>query len=244
MPTNGRMARARAEARPPPAFRAVIGSTLDARNAGASPNSALLSKAIPLMNATRRQSTRKSSNTGSSADVSMLTTAGAANTANITPMRHAAPATSALSTSICWIKRPRPAPNERRSDISCSRAAVRARNRFATFEPAISSISAAIAARIHSGRWNLARSGDAPVAADRTCSGVLMNCATRSGGVFGPTVRRVLTAEVRERGLQHAVHLLHRDVLLHAAKHAQRSVPAVAERGRVLHRVRQPHVRG
>ena len=69
-----------------------------------------------------------------------------------TPRRHAAPATSALSTSICWIRRPRPAPSERRSDISCSRAAVRARNRFATFEPAMSSISAAIPARIHSGR--------------------------------------------------------------------------------------------
>ena len=150
--TNGRTAPARADVRPPLAFRAVIGSTLDARNAGASPNNALLSIVIPPMNATRRQSTRKSSNTGSSADVSMLTTAGAASIANTTPMRHAAPPTSALSMSICWIKRPRPAPNERRSDISSSRAAVRARNRFATFEPAMSSISAAIPVRIHSGR--------------------------------------------------------------------------------------------
>ena len=57
-------------------------------------------------------------------------------------------------------------------------------------------------------------------------------------------VRRVVTAEVRERGLQDAVHLVHRDVLLHASNHAQRSIPAVTKRGRVLHRVRQPHVRG
>ena len=34
------------------------------------------------------------------------------------------------------------------------------------------------------------------------------------------------------------------DVLLQASNHAQRSIFAVAKRGRVLHRVRQPHVRG
>ena len=144
--------RPRAEAGPPPAFRAVIGSTLDARSAGMSPRNALLSTVVPLMNATKRQSTRKSSKTVSSADLSMLTTAGAATNANIMPMRHAAPATIVLSMSICWIKRPRPAPNERRSDISFSRAAICARNRFATFEPAMSSISAAIPVRTHSGR--------------------------------------------------------------------------------------------
>ena len=39
----------------------------------------------------------------------------------------------------------------------------------------------------------------------------------------------VFTAEIRERGLQDAVHLLHRDVLLHASNHAQRSIPAVTK---------------
>src|SRR5262245_27206802 len=83
--TNGRIARAGAEVRPPLAFSEVIGSTLDARNAGASPSNALLSKVIPLINATNRQSTRKSSNTGSSVDLSRLTTAGAATISNATP---------------------------------------------------------------------------------------------------------------------------------------------------------------
>ena len=68
--------------------------------------------------------------------------------------------------STCWINRPRPAPIDRRSAISRSRAAVRARNRFATFEPAMSRTSAAIEARIHSGRSNWRRSGDGPLAAE------------------------------------------------------------------------------
>ena len=64
------------------------------------------------------------------------------------------------------------------------------------------------------------------------------------GSVPAELGRRVVTTQVRERDLQNAVHLVQRDVLLHASNHAQRSVLAVPKRGRVLHRVRQPHVRG
>ncbi|MNC99754.1 hypothetical protein D3C83_181470 [compost metagenome] len=56
---------------------------------------------------------------------------------------------------------------DKRSDISRSRAAVRASSRFATFEPAMKRISSAVMVRIVNGCWNWLRSGDGPVAADR-----------------------------------------------------------------------------
>ena len=64
------------------------------------------------------------------------------------------------------------------------------------------------------------------------------------GSLRAELARRVVTAHVRERGLQDPVRLLHRDVLLQASNHAQRSIPAVAKGRRVLHRVRDPHIRG
>ena len=72
---------------------------------------------------------------------------------------------------------------------------------------------------------------------DRVCDAV-------GRSIRGDSVRRVFTAEVRERGLQDTVHLLHRNVVFHASKDAHRSISAVAKRGRVLHRVRDPDVRG
>src|SRR6185503_8089346 len=65
------------------------------------------------------------------------------------------------------------APIDRRSAISLSRDAVRASSRLAMFDPAMSRIRPAIAARIHNGRPNSLLSGDGPLTADRTYSGVL-----------------------------------------------------------------------
>jgi hypothetical protein len=51
-------------------------------------------------------------------------------------------ASSTLSLSIWRISRPRRAPRAERTPISCSRTALRARSRFATFTQAMSSTSA------------------------------------------------------------------------------------------------------
>ena len=75
--TNGRITPVRVPDRPPPVLRAVIGATLEARSAGATPNSAVVSSVRPAANARSRQSMRRSSCTGSSGDASMPTTAGA-----------------------------------------------------------------------------------------------------------------------------------------------------------------------
>ena len=165
--TKGRMTPARPLERPPPDFSAVNGATLEARSAGTMPKSAVVTSASTPANVSSRQSLRRSRETGSSGDDSVWTTAGPANSAKRSPSRHAAPATSALSMSICWTSRWRLAPIDRRRAISRSRAAVLARNKLATFEPAISRTSPAIAPMIQSERSNCCRSGDGPLAADR-----------------------------------------------------------------------------
>ena len=48
------------------------------------------------------------------------------------PNAHEASESRALSISICWINRPRPAPIDMRSAISRSRDAARATSRLAT----------------------------------------------------------------------------------------------------------------
>jgi hypothetical protein len=78
--------------------------------------------------------------------------AGAATRANTAPTAAAVIATALASTSICCISRARPAPIDRRSAISRSRAAARASIRFARLEHASRSTSVTTAARIHKGR--------------------------------------------------------------------------------------------
>ena len=104
------------------------------------------------------------------------------------PSAHAAAASSPLSSRSCWIRRRRPAPMERRSAISRSRAAARASNRLATFEQASSSTSDTMAAITHSGRSNSSRRNDGPCAAERATSGWLMYRARSSAGASAGNV--------------------------------------------------------
>ena len=142
--------------------------------------------------------------------------------------------------------RPRLAPIDRRRAISRSRAAVRARNRLATFEPAISRTSAAIAARIQSDRSNCCRSGDGPLAAGPQIERRLeeaRDAAPASG--LGPSNNR--GAYSRRKLLKAACTTLCAcstvNAVLQASEDAEPAELGVAERSRVVHRVRQPQIR-
>ena len=239
--TNGRMTPVRVPDRPPPVLRAVIGATLDARSAGASPNNAVVNSGQAARRPrTTRQSRRRFELNRIAGRREHADDGRRRDGGKEQPEQARRAATSALSTSTCWIKRPRPAPIDRRSAISCSRAAVRARNRFATFEPAMSSTSAAIDARIHSGRSNSRRNGDGPFAADRANSGVFRKRAISSGDRFGPAAPcATLAAEAPERRLHHALRLLDPDVGVDPSEHAGPAEVEVPERPRVVHRVRE-----
>jgi len=65
MATNGRAAPVRGNTRPPD-LSAYIGSTLDARSAGASPNNAVINTVVALPHAISHQSTCRLRKTGSS----------------------------------------------------------------------------------------------------------------------------------------------------------------------------------
>ena len=134
---------------------AVIGATLEARSAGAMPKSAVVSE---------RQAGCERQQPPVECEIELHRIVGRCEHADDRrrrrPRRRAVPertrrrprarfrSASAESTG------PGSAPIERRRDISRSRAAVRARNRLATFEPAMTRTSAAIAARIQSERSN------------------------------------------------------------------------------------------
>jgi hypothetical protein len=61
---------------------------------------------------------------------------------------------------------------------------------------------------------------------------------------IGSESLRAVAAQSGKRGLQHALRLLHPDILIQAAEHAEPVEGEGAKRSRVVHRIRQPHVRG
>ena len=137
-----------------PACNTRMGEMAEARNAGARPNRSVVDMPMSVTNPSTRASIRRSRWARKLAGARRLTMAGAAVAANISPKTHAANAIRPLSMSICWRRRPRPAPMEIRTAISRSRPVARATRRFATLEDASSTTTPAISARIHRGRSN------------------------------------------------------------------------------------------
>ena len=80
-------------------------------------------------------------------------------TARSTPIANDAADRRLLSTNICWISLPRPAPIESRSAISRSSAAARAMSRLATLEQAISNTRNAMIPSTYGGRSKSCRRG-------------------------------------------------------------------------------------
>ena len=144
--------RSRAAVTPrPSAFMAAPGATWVARSAGASPNSRQVRRASALVKPSTRASGLRSTNRRLASVVRNATRPALSQCASTAPAAAPTTASSTLSAISCRTMRPREAPMASRTAISRSRAVARASIRLARFAQAMSSTSAVMTSRTHSG---------------------------------------------------------------------------------------------
>ena len=132
-------------------FSAYPGSDRAACSAGAVPHSKHVSTPSIVVNSRKRQSAESGRKIGLSSLLMNPTINLLSTCASAAPAAAPTVASSKLSTSICWINRPRDAPSVMRNAISRSLALARASMRFARFAHAISSTNPEIPSNTKSG---------------------------------------------------------------------------------------------
>ena len=159
--------RKRACCTPPPApavssRSARLRSRVEPRTAGASPKSSAVRVAVTKVKATTRRSGAVESTAAWLSSGSTLSSSSPSHTDSTSPSRPPPAATTALSTSVCRIRRARPAPSARRTLISRCRPVARASIRLATLAQAMSNTSPTMPMSISAGALRVPRSGDNP----------------------------------------------------------------------------------
>ena len=160
--------------------------------AGTRPNVSTASAAVVVAKANTRQSKRTSTARASSPGTggSIATTSPAAHRASTRPAPAPTRVSSRLSVTSCRTSRPRPAPNARRTPISCPRAVDRASSRLARLKQAASR------ARVTSPSSGNTNGAIAPNTGDRPVVGyvVIVRKKWRSGSAAEKRSRNVATS--------------------------------------------------